>query len=373
MAELTVNGATLSYDDRGAGAPAFVFIHGWACDRTCWSAQVEEFSKDHRCIAVDLRGRGESSPVPPFRVGQALEDVAAVIRELGVAPAILVGHSLGGIIALALNGRYPDLTLGVVTIDSPITAETGAGSPRSVSLIREAGSMRAVEGFIRSFAYDPPHPAALDYHERVILTCPADVGAGMLEDLHLVGQDIQVLGHFHGDLQLAVVLHRVDAGGHHAAQVHRRQRDMVGARVVEKLVDGGIELDDVRHHVFARDFVGYAHFCLQSQACQGRAQIVRNAGEHDRAVLLQLGKLLRHAVEADVHLANLAGHSLFVESAGSKVAVAHAVGGKRQAFERLVDQPGNRRRPGERQDAGGHQPDQPGAPTRRCEARAIHQ
>lgn len=190
MAELTVNGATLSYDDRGAGAPAFVFIHGWACDRTCWSAQVEEFSKDHRCIAVDLRGRGESSPVPPFHVGQALEDVAAVIRELGVAPAILVGHSLGGIIALALNGRYPDLALGVVTIDSPITAETGAGSPRSVSLIREAGSMRAVEGFIRSFAYDPPHPAALDYLERVMLTCPADVGAGMLEDLHLVGQDM---------------------------------------------------------------------------------------------------------------------------------------------------------------------------------------
>jgi pimeloyl-ACP methyl ester carboxylesterase len=190
MAKLTVNGATIAYDDRGSGSPAFVFIHGWACDRTCWSEQLAEFSKRHRCIAVDLRGRGESPAAPPFRAGQALEDVAAIIRELAIGPAILVGHSLGGIIALALNGRYPELVLGVVTIDSPITAQTGAGSPRSVSLIREAGSMRAVEGFIGTFAYDPPHAGAAEYVERVMLGCPADVGAGMLEDLHMVGEDM---------------------------------------------------------------------------------------------------------------------------------------------------------------------------------------
>jgi len=193
MAELTLDGATLAYDDVGSGGPAFVFIHGWACDRQCWSPQLAEFSKAHRCIAVDLRGRGESSAVPPFGVGRALEDVAALIRDLGTGPAVLVGHSLGGIIALALNGRYPELVLGVVTIDSPITSETGAGSPRSVSAIREAGSMSAVAPFIASFDYDPPNPAAHDYVQRTMLTCPADVGAGMLEDLHLVGADMQRL------------------------------------------------------------------------------------------------------------------------------------------------------------------------------------
>lgn len=190
MAELTINGVHLAYEDRGSGSPAFVFIHGWACDASTWAPQLDELSRDHRCIAVDLRGRGGSAAVPPFGVGQALEDTAAIIRELGVAPAVLVGHSLGGIIALAMNGRYPELVLGVVTIDSPITSATGAGSPRSVSAIREAGSMRAVEGFVSTFNYDPPHPVAAEYIERVMLGCPADIGAGMLEDLHLVGQDM---------------------------------------------------------------------------------------------------------------------------------------------------------------------------------------
>lgn len=193
MAELTLDGVRLGFDDRGQGRPAFVFVHGWACDRKCWTAQMEEFSPDYRCVAVDLRGRGESAAVPPFGVGRALEDVAALIRELGIAPVILIGHSLGGIIALALNGRYPELVLAVVTIDSPINAETGAGSPRSVERIREGGSMRAVEGFVNSLRYDPPHAEATRYIEETMFTCPADVGAGMLEDLHLVGQDMKRL------------------------------------------------------------------------------------------------------------------------------------------------------------------------------------
>jgi len=190
MAQLTIDGARLAFDDRGEGSPAFLFVHGWACDRSVWAAQVEEFSKDYRCVAVDLRGCGDSAATPPFGVGRALEDLAALIRNLGIAPVVLAGHSLGGIIALALNGRYPELVLAIVTIDSPITADTGAGSPWSVARIREAGSMRAVEGFVNSFKYDPPHPAASRYIDETMLACPADVGAGMLEDLHLVGQDM---------------------------------------------------------------------------------------------------------------------------------------------------------------------------------------
>ena len=195
MAKLDIAGATVAFDDAGAGSTPFLFVHGWACERSVWAAQVSEFSKDHRCVAVDLRGRGDSAPVPPFGVGRALEDLAALIRELALEPSIVVGHSLGGITALALNGRYPELVLGIVTIDSPITAETGANSPRSVAAIREAGTMQAVAGFIRSFAYDPPNADVQEYLENVMLACPADIGAGMLEDLHLVGQDMPRLIH----------------------------------------------------------------------------------------------------------------------------------------------------------------------------------
>lgn len=109
MAELTPDerdGETLPTTTGARGIPVFLFVHGWACDRQCWAAQLNEFSRDHRCVAVDLRGRGGSPATPPFGVGRALEDLAALIRELGAGPVVVVGHSLGGIIALALNGRY---------------------------------------------------------------------------------------------------------------------------------------------------------------------------------------------------------------------------------------------------------------------------
>ncbi|MGE0598529.1 MAG: alpha/beta fold hydrolase [Dehalococcoidia bacterium] len=195
MAQLTISGADIHFSDVGSGTPVFLFVHGWGCNRACWDGQLSDLSANNRCIAVDLRGCGESSAVPPYGVGRALEDLAQLIRELHLPPVILVGHSLGGINALALNGRYPELVQGIVTIDSPINADTGAGSPRSVARIREAGSMSAVEGYIRSFNRDPPNPLTSAYIEKVLLTCPADVGAGMLEDLHLVGQDMPRLIH----------------------------------------------------------------------------------------------------------------------------------------------------------------------------------
>lgn len=193
MAQVTLHGVPFAYDDRGDGAPVFLFVHGWGCDRTCWSAQLENLSADHRCIAIDLRGRGETPAVPPYNVGRAAQDLAAFIEALAIAPVVFVGHSLGGIIGLALNEARPELVLGLATIDSPITSDTGAASPRSVAMIREAGSMEAVRTFIESFNYDPPNPAAAEYIERVLLSCPADVGAGMLEDLHEVGARIGAL------------------------------------------------------------------------------------------------------------------------------------------------------------------------------------
>ena len=156
-------------------------------------------------------------------------------------------------------------------------------------------------------------------------------------------------------------------------QVHRVEGDMVGAGVVQEFVDGGVELHDVGHHVLARHVVHHAHLGLQPQAGQRRAQVVGDAGQHHRAVLLQLGQFLRHAVEADVDLADLAGDGFLVELAGVEVAISHAVGRIAQLLERPVDQARDGCRPRQGQQAGRDQPDQPGAPAGRREARAVHQ
>ena len=101
----------LSYDDNGhAGAPAFVFVHGWTCDRSFFKPQYDHFGASARAIALDLRGHGKS-PVAPdgdYSIEAFAGDVAGLIDELGLAPAIVVGHSLGGVISCATAAAFPD-------------------------------------------------------------------------------------------------------------------------------------------------------------------------------------------------------------------------------------------------------------------------
>ena len=79
------------------------------------------FSRSHRCVAVDLRGHGESdAPEQEYTIEGFADDVAAVCDELGVKDAALVGHSMGGAVVLALAVRRPDLTRAVAMLDPAI-------------------------------------------------------------------------------------------------------------------------------------------------------------------------------------------------------------------------------------------------------------
>ena len=159
-----------------------MFIHGWACDSSAWRPQVEDLKADHRCISVDLRGRGESAAVAPYDVFTAAADVAAVIRSLGLPPVIAVGHSLGGIVALCLNQADPDLVTGIVTGDSPLELDAPRRWPRTAAALREASSMEPVEAFIEGFFIESTSEALAADVRALMLTCDPEVAAGMLEN-----------------------------------------------------------------------------------------------------------------------------------------------------------------------------------------------
>lgn len=185
MAQLTrhqveANGATFAVFEAGSGSPPFVFVHGLACDHTAWLPQVEDLSRDHRCMAVDLRGRGESTAVPPYHVEQQADDVAAIMRELAVGPAVIVGHSLGGLVALLLNERHPDLVLGIAAADSPLR-KTGLGAAPLVQRLHAEG-ISALEPMVERFFTDGTPAGVRDAVRTMMLGCPADVAAGMLSD-----------------------------------------------------------------------------------------------------------------------------------------------------------------------------------------------
>jgi pimeloyl-ACP methyl ester carboxylesterase len=182
VARLDLDGITFGYDDAGTGSPPIVFLHGWACDRTFWAPQFANLSRDHRCIAIDSRGRGDSEAIPPYDTETAADDVAAVMRALAVGPAVIAGHSLGGLVALLLNDRYPELVLGIVLGDSPLTSSSGGGLAQTVKVVKDAGSMEAVRPLVERFFIASTPPEVRAKVEQTMLGCPADVGAGMLSN-----------------------------------------------------------------------------------------------------------------------------------------------------------------------------------------------
>ncbi|HKY51675.1 MAG TPA: alpha/beta hydrolase [Candidatus Limnocylindria bacterium] len=118
MAEVSRDGVRLHYVGAGSGDPPLVFVHGWCCDHTFFQPQFEHFKSSHRVVTLDLRGCGRSDrPEDGYDIPSQADDVAALCRKLGLSRAVIVGHSLGGMIAIELAAREPSLVGAVVSVD----------------------------------------------------------------------------------------------------------------------------------------------------------------------------------------------------------------------------------------------------------------
>ena len=118
------DGVPIAYDVRGQGEPTLVFVHGWSCDRDYWTQQLDEFAGDHRVVAVDLPGHGQSGKHRAFwSVDGFGDDITAVANALGLQRMILVGHSMGGFASLAAAARMPGRVIGVVGVETLHDAE----------------------------------------------------------------------------------------------------------------------------------------------------------------------------------------------------------------------------------------------------------
>lgn len=109
---------------RGRGDAALVFLHGWCGDREYWKYQVEEFAADYCVVALDQAGHGESGKGRKAWTADGLAgDVEAVVKALGLQHVILVGHSMGGPVALLAAKRMPGTVVAVIGFDTLQNAE----------------------------------------------------------------------------------------------------------------------------------------------------------------------------------------------------------------------------------------------------------
>ena len=123
MRSLERDGIRLCHAEHPGARPTVVLIHGWCCDHSFFAPQFQYFAQlGHRVIAVDLRGHGESDkPMQDYAMSVFSDDVAWLAQRLGIGKAVVIGHSMGGIVAYDLAGRYPDLVTAFVMIDATIT------------------------------------------------------------------------------------------------------------------------------------------------------------------------------------------------------------------------------------------------------------
>lgn len=119
-----INGIEMAFTDEGQG-PSLLFVHGFPLCRGTWSKQVEAFRAIYRVIAPDLRGLGESeATVGPISMSRYAEDLHALVNHLNTGSVILIGHSMGGYVALAFAKAYPQALRGLVLVGTKVGADT---------------------------------------------------------------------------------------------------------------------------------------------------------------------------------------------------------------------------------------------------------
>ncbi|NEQ35752.1 MAG: alpha/beta hydrolase [Okeania sp. SIO3I5] len=102
-----------------------VFIHGWLLSRHYWQPLIQRLSVDYQCLSYDLRGFGDSQiystqqkSISSYSPTDYVEDLAILLQKLNISSAWLIGHSLGGTIALFGADKIPDIIKAVVCINS---------------------------------------------------------------------------------------------------------------------------------------------------------------------------------------------------------------------------------------------------------------
>jgi pimeloyl-ACP methyl ester carboxylesterase len=115
------DGVRLAYTEAGKGSPPIVLIHGWLGDHTAFAPQFDYFQQTHRTIAVDLRGHGESDkPEQEYTVASFADDISWLCAQLDVVAPIIIGHSMGGNIALSIAAHDPNLAAAIVLIETAV-------------------------------------------------------------------------------------------------------------------------------------------------------------------------------------------------------------------------------------------------------------
>jgi pimeloyl-ACP methyl ester carboxylesterase len=171
--------AGMVFDAAGDGDQHMLFLHGWCGDRSFFAPQLYHFASSYRVIGLDLPGHGESRAPASYSIEGMAADVAALGRELGLGRGVLVSHSMGAMVALALSRQAPELVSAVIMVDPP---------PLSQEVWKDfAGSL------LPGFEGPEPATARRNFVEQMFLpTDDGDRRAGIVATMCAVPDEVAI-------------------------------------------------------------------------------------------------------------------------------------------------------------------------------------
>ncbi len=114
-----VNGLTIAYREKGQGDQHLLFVHGWASSSRMWNEALRVFADEYHCWAIDLVGFGDSEKPTNGRytVDNWAAQIAGFAAQMEISTPVVIGHSMGGAIALQLAIVQPEIAAGIALIN----------------------------------------------------------------------------------------------------------------------------------------------------------------------------------------------------------------------------------------------------------------
>jgi pimeloyl-ACP methyl ester carboxylesterase len=199
MIALLPGGLELAYDEAGSGIP-LLLVHGWPHDRTMWAGQLGGLATYARVLAPDLRGVGGSTVRGPYTIDQYADDLAAFLKALGIARAVVCGLSMGGYIAFSMLRRHRDHIRGLVLADTRATADTDelrANRTKLIALIEREGmgalATKQVPSTLGRSTLER-QPELVETVHRMMASMPAEGAIGALRAMAARADSTPLLG-----------------------------------------------------------------------------------------------------------------------------------------------------------------------------------
>ena len=170
----------VAYTMSGSGPPLYM-IHGIGSRKSTWEAMTAELSPHFTCVAIDLRGHGDS-PIPetPYTLHELVEDVEALRLKLGHDKIHVIGHSLGGMIGPGYALAHPDHTLTVTLLSTAAgrTAEDAGRVKAVVKRMQDKGVDQVLPALVARWYTDEfaaANPDAIEHRIAQVVGTPEQV------------------------------------------------------------------------------------------------------------------------------------------------------------------------------------------------------